>query len=316
MRNNPYRPMPEAGYAIGPYRLLLSAFGLLLSICLSAATAAESAESSKSGTGGAGLVSIEFHDGRLSLEADQVPVVELMQFVGDEAGFEVAAYGDLAQQRISLSFTDVRMANAIRRLLQGTSAIISYRPSAEPGGQRSIAKIYLLGSGPAAEGSEPIRLQTLEPDLDNDLRASEIVSTDAESRIAAIDRAEGLGDELTLENLAFSLQHDPDPAVRLKSIAAIAEIGGSTAADMLEAGLGDDNARVRQQVVQTLGALEDERIPFWLGQVLMGDPSPEVRLAAVQSLARQGGDTARVFIEAATGDSSSDVSEAALGLLR
>ena len=316
MRKNPYRPMHETGYAIAPHRQLLSGPALLLSVCLTAAISASAADPEIADTGEAGAVSIEFHDGRLSLEADQVPVVELMQLVGEEAGFEVAAYGDFARQRISLSFTDIRLANAVKRLLQETSAIISYRPAAEPGAERSIAKIYLLGSGPAAEGAEPIRLQALEADLDNDLRASEIESTDTESRIAAIDRAEGLGDELTQENLAFSLQHDPDPAVRLKAITAIGEIGGSTAADMLEAGLGDDNARVRQQLVQTLGAIDDERIPFWLGQVLMGDPSPEVRLAAVQSLARQGGDTARVFIEAATGDSSSDVSEAALGLLR
>lgn len=48
----------------------------------------------------------------------------------------------------------------------------------------------------------------------------------------------------------------------------------------------------------------------------MGDPSAEVRLVAVQSIVKKEAEVARIFLEAATGDSSSEVSEAALGFLR
>ncbi|MDH3389965.1 MAG: HEAT repeat domain-containing protein [Gammaproteobacteria bacterium] len=299
----------------GPFRTLLAAVGFALSIAIPAVYAAGEADLIDPATDPEDAVSIDYQNGRLSLSAEQAPIVELMQLVADEAGFEAAAYGDFGAQTVSLTFTELPLAVAIRRLLKDTSAIVSYRRAGEPGAERAIEKIFLLGSGSAA-GSEPIRLETLAPDPDNDLRSSEIEATDARERIDAIERTQGLGDEITLENLAFSLQHDPDPEVRLKAITAIGEIGGSTAAAMLESGLGDDNPRVRQLVVQTLGAIEDERIPFWLGQVLMGDPDPRVRLVAVHSIARQGGDTARIFLEAATGDSSSAVSDAALGLLR
>jgi HEAT repeat protein len=82
------------------------------------------------------------------------------------------------------------------------------------------------------------------------------------------------------------------------------------------AGLGDSDTTVRKKVVQTFAKINDERIPLWLGQVLMGDPDSEVRLEAVQAVARKEGDIAGIFLQAATGDSSSAVSEAALGLLR
>lgn len=257
---------------------------------------------------------VDFQDGRLSVSAKQTPIVELMQFIGNEAGFEVTAYGDFGNQSVSLSFSELQLTEAVRRLLRNTSAVVSYSSSGDSDNQPTINKIFLLGTS-TAEVS-PIRISTLESDLDTNLRTSEIQSGDSESRITSIDRAEGLTDEITLENLAFSLRHDPDPEVRLRAISAIEKIGGSNAAEILESGLGDEDPRVRGKVVRTLGSINDERIPLWLGQVLMGDPSPEVRLVAVRSIAQKEGDIARIFLEAATGDSSSVVSEAALGLLR
>jgi len=259
-------------------------------------------------------VSVDFRNGRLSVSAKQVPVVDLMQRIGDEVGFEVTAYGDFIDQSISMSFSEVQLAKAVRRLLRNTSAVVSYSNSSGSDEAPAISRIYLLGASSATVN--PIRIETLEPGLAAESRLDQIQSDDSEARIASIDRAEGLADEITLENLSFSLRHDPDPEVRLRAISALEQIGGSTAVDALESGLGDDRIEVRKKVVQTLGNIDDDRIPLWLGQVLMGDPSAEVRLVAVQSIARKEGDIARIFLEAATGDSSSDVSNAALGLLR
>ena len=259
-------------------------------------------------------VSVEFRNGRLSVSAKQIPIVELMRLVGNETGFEVTAYGDFTGQSVSLSFSGLQLGDAVRRLLRNTSAVVSYGSTGDPAGKSAINKIFLLGASPARVSA--IQINTLEPGLETSMRINEIQSGDSGSRIASIDRAEGLSDEITLENLAFSLQHDPDPEVRLKAVSALEKIGGSTAVEVLESGLGDDDRQVRKKVVQTLGGIDDERIPLWLGQVLMGDPSAEVRLVAVRSIARKEGDTARIFLEAATGDSSRIVSEAAIGLLR
>ena len=92
-------------------------------------------------------------------------------------------------------------------------------------------------------------------------------------------------------------------------------IGGEVAATALETGLGDDIPSVRMKVVQALGNVQDERVSLWLAQVLMGESIADVRLKAVQAMAQQGGDTARLFLEVAAEDSSSVVSDAALGLL-
>ena len=110
-------------------------------------------------------------------------------------------------------------------------------------------------------------------------------------------------------------RYDPVPAVRVRAVTALEQIGGEVAATALETGLGDAYPSVRMKVVQPLGSVQDERVSLWLAQSLMGEPSADVRLKAVHSMARQGGDTARVFLEAAAEDSSNEVSEAALALL-
>jgi hypothetical protein len=259
-------------------------------------------------------VRVDFHNGRLSVSVKESSIVELMQIVAEKAGFEVIVYGDFSNQVASETFSELELSVAIRKLLRNTNAIISYRDGPGPDNEPSVSRIFLLGSGSAKVN--PIRIRAVEPGLDNQLRLDQAQTVDVQSRLAAIDRAEGLSDDIKLENLAFALQHDPDPEVRIRAITALEDIGGSTAVTALVAGLGDSDATVRKKVVQTFAKINDERIPLWLGQVLMGDPDPEVRLEAVQAVARKDGDIARIFLQAATNDSSSAVSEAALGLLR
>ena len=257
---------------------------------------------------------VDLHDGRLSVSVKNISIVTLMQLVGAEANFVVIAYGDLDGQTGSWSFSDLPLAEAIRKLLRDTNTVITYRPGSHSDSEPGVSKIYLLGSSSANVSA--IRVKTVEPGLDSQLRLDQAQASNLQDRLAAIDRTEGLADEITLENLTFTLRHDPDPEVRIRAISALEDLGGSSAATALEAGLGDSDTAVRKKVVQTLGKIDDKRIPLWLGQVLMGDSVPAVRLEAVQAVARKEGDIARIFLEAATGDSSSDVSEAALGLLR
>ncbi len=257
---------------------------------------------------------VEFHDGRLSASVKNISIVAMMRLVGAEANFDVVAYGYLGGQTSSWSFSDLLLSEAIRKLLRDTNSIIAYGPGRDADAEPVISRIYLLGSGSTA--ANPIRIETIEPGLDVQLRLDQAQAGSLQDRLAAIDRSEGLVDEITLENLAFALRHDPDPEVRIRAVSALENIGGATAVTALEAGMGDLDATVRKKVIQAFGKINDERIPLWLGQVLMGDPEPEVRLAAIQAVAQKDGDIARIFLKAATGDSSSLVSDAASQLVR
>ena len=167
---------------------------------------------------------VDFRDGRLSVSAKNISIVALLRLVGAEANFDVVAYGDLDGQTGSWSFSDLPLTEAISKLLRDTNSIVTYRTGSHSDAEPRMSKIYLLGSGSAKVN--PIRIQTVEPGLDNQLRLDQAQAGDLQNRLAAIDRAEGLTDEITLENLAFALQHDPDPEVRIRAIAALEGIGG------------------------------------------------------------------------------------------
>ena len=301
---------------LGTGRLVTRHWILALIIIIASGACLATDDSSSVSSTNAPVVSnpVDFRDGRLSVSAKNISIAALMQLVGAEADFDVIAYGDLSDQTGSWSFSGLPLTEAIKKLLRGINTIVTYKPGSHSAAEPRMSKIYLLGSSSAK--LSPIRIQTVEPGLDNQLRLDQAQASDLQNRLAAIDRSEGLADEITVENLTFALRHDPDPEVRIRAISALEGIGGSTAVTALEAGLGDSDTAVRKKVIQALGRINDERIPLWLGQVLMGDPVPAVRLEAVQAVARKDSDIARIFLEAATGDSSSDVSEAALGLLR
>jgi hypothetical protein len=206
------------------------------------------------------------------------------------------------------------LIEAVRKLLRKTNTVIVYRPDNDSNVEPGISTIYLLGS--KSTKVNPIRITTVETGLDYQARLDQVQINDVQNRIDDIDRTEGLTDEITLGNLAFALRHDPDPEVRIRAVSALEGIGSPAAVTALEGGMGDLDASVRKKVTRAFGEINDERIPLWLGQILMGDPSAEVRFVAVQSIAQKEGDVARIFLEAAAGDSSSLVSEAALQLTR
>ena len=168
-----------------------------------------------------------------------------MQLVGEKADIEVVAYGDLNDQNGSWSFSNLPLADAIKKLLNDTNAIITYSSDSNTDAEPRISKIYLLGQGSTRVSL--VRINTVEPSLDNQLRMDQAQAGDTQERLAAIERSEGMVDELTLENLTFALQHDPNPVVRSRAVKALEQIGGSVAASALEAGLGDDDLTVRKK---------------------------------------------------------------------
>jgi hypothetical protein len=273
---------------------------------------------------------VDFADGRITVSTGKISLIELMKIMGSRAGFKIISFGDVDIDTGPWSFSDLPLARAIEKVLDGTNAIIAYHDDDSSVHKPEISTVYILGSRNGESSPSQIvifdtGLGSQVPDqsseiathqaLTDELILEQTLSGKSQDRIDAIERLQGLSDELTMAHLRFALQHDPDPEVRIRAVSALEQIGGSTAATALQHGLGDDNSSVRINVVKTLGKTHDERVPLWLGQILMGDSNAEVRLQAVHTIANQEGDTARIFLEAAADDSSNQVSAAAVRLL-
>ena len=256
---------------------------------------------------------IDFNKGLLTVSASNISLAELMSAIGKKVGFDVTVFGSLDKQMDSWSFSNLLLTEAIKKIIYGSSAIIIYSRGNDLSNEPDIKTVYLLGA--TTNNEKAIHFNLVEPTLSNQLLVDQIQPEDTLERVEVIDRLDGLADEITVNSLVFSLKHDPDPVVRNRAVTALEQIGGSIAATALEAGMGDSNSSVRVNVVQSLAKIQDDRTTLWLGEMLMREQSPYVRLHTVKAIAQKKGDTARIFLEAATGDSSSEVSKAAARLL-
>jgi hypothetical protein len=266
-------------------------------------------------------VYIALEAGRLTVSASGVSLRNLIERIGSRAGFEVVAVAAFDTRIDSWSIADVPLKQAVEGLLKGTSAVVAYGPPESDSEFGGIAAVYLLGGRPNGQSAQVQssadtagRLITLAPTQSNQILLDETQLQDQEARIRSINRLAGLSDDITVDNLTFSLEFDPDPDVRKRAAQALADIGGEVAATALERGLGDGDASVRTQTVEFLAGIDDERITLWLGQMLMGDPDRAVKLAAAEALARRSDDMAAHFLQAAAGNESPQISEAATAL--
>jgi len=157
----------------------LALFGLLAGLTVVQAAA------------GAASVRMTLNGGLLTAEIAGAPLRQVMEEVGRLTGAEVRWLGAAGDERISLSFADVPLADAIGRML-GARSFLLVAPAA--GSPLSIIRVDILASGQAPR---------LEPDTP---------AAPSEHADDALDAA-----------LATALAHE-EPAARLRAIDELAQV--------------------------------------------------------------------------------------------
>ena len=88
------------------------------------------------------------------------------------------------------------------------------------------------------------------------------------------------------DQLARQIQVEPDPLVRQAVVASIAEFRTPIAQQVLEAGLSDENAAVRQTSCRALGKRGEPASVTCLANALNTDKDIDVRMAAAEALGK------------------------------
>jgi len=78
---------------------------------------------------------IAVDDGRLTLAVRDVPLAELLGFIGERAALQVTVWGG-AGPLVTDAFTDLLLDEGIMRLVRGHALVLTYRPS--PDGTGSV----------------------------------------------------------------------------------------------------------------------------------------------------------------------------------
>jgi hypothetical protein len=214
--------------------------------------------------------------GLVSLDARACTLTELLSLISARTGIRITVSDAIPPSSLSLRTRPQSIEATIRELLHETDVFVLY--AAEPHGEQRLAAVWVYPRG-STHDVEPVP-------------AEQWASTRELQR------------QLT----------ERSPELRARAIEELIARAGDAALPQLLDALADDNAETRQRALDAaLAATLDVPLPN-LHALALNDPSPEVRLRALQALEERPDST--WVIEAATHDPDSNIRHEAQSVLR
>ncbi len=231
-------------------------------------------------------------DGLLSVKVQDITLVELLNEASRQCAFTVVRYVAL-DQRLSVEFHGLTLAQGLRRILGNRSYALSYAPTMSGRRLAPVTRAEMLWILPRADekyaAKSTISTTTssggfLRDDPSSDVSRLESVlrNGNVEDREQAVI-ALGKLDHASAVALLSQALADSSAEVREAAIMSLAEIGGTDAAQALAVALRDNDPRVREQAVDALGDVGGQVATHLMQQALRDDVA-FVRQAATEML--------------------------------
>jgi hypothetical protein len=266
-------------------------------------------------------IKVNLRDGTLSVHIDNMPLVDVLQIIGDEAGFRLKVIGS-REIRITQDFSNIEMAKGIRRLAGNRSVAIMYQIVDADDNRKElqdIKEVWVFDSAKA--GADSRVSDTQEDNLKIDVA---VVSSDTETELAndpekdiPSQADEGgikeaathpqFDDESDVGYWADKLFNNVDRSSREQAITELQRIGSDAAVAAISTALGDNDVQLRRHAVESLGKVDNDAAVHLIAQALLGDKDPFVRLSAVQFFADQNNEVSRAFLNSALKDKDKQV---------
>lgn len=215
---------------------------------------------------------VGFIDGRLTVNARDVSLRELLTEIARKSGFTLVLLSPL-QDKMTVEFKQLPLHNAFERILRHRNFAVEYDTSA--GASSRVAGLWVFQNGEQNGPAQTIVFTKPEADrsqaataVDNSVVQAVFVSPNPEDREDAVETLGQSGQTDQIDNLSLALT-DVNADVRDAAIDALADIGGDEAAQALAVALGDENAALREGAVDALGKIG-------------GDTAMQVLAAALQ----------------------------------
>ena len=219
-------------------------------------------------------IRVEIESGRLSLEASDAPLHQVMREIGEIAGFETVLVGSFTEPLlVSASFDNLPVREAVERLVRAENRIIVYAPSAGDAGNRAVVQVLLLQAGTTP--------------TDMTFAGNDSIASGSEADVRAYK----------LARLIAMLQPEQIEEVRTRAAMALGKFQDERAVKALESALFDNFPTVRLQAINALGSIGSEQASEALIKFLRNDDTDEAdRLAATRALWSHDTAAARKFL--------------------
>jgi len=277
-------------------------------------------------------IEVNLRQGTLSVHISDIPLVDILQIIGDEAGFRLMVLGSL-ESRISQNFSDIPLAEGIRRLVRNRSVAIIYQIVDAPDNRKELQNIKEVWVFDSAEGAadspvsgtpeEHLKIDVAAVSSDNFIQ-SEKIESDAMTELpsdpkknnpaqpdeAGIKKAATYSPFDTESDVGYwadRLINDADRSSREQAITELQRIGSDAAVAVIATAFADNDVQLRRHAVESLGRVDNDKAVPLLGQALLGDKDPSVRISAVRSFANQNSEVSRAFLNTALTDKNKQV---------
>jgi hypothetical protein len=244
-----------------------------------------------------GQFTIDLTPGNVSIRANQVHELDILESIAAEANFDLLA-GDVAWQTVTVDIREDNLHAALAALLNAHPYQIVYTPD-KTSRQEVLSEVVIseplppvTTAGPgktamedaAASGEEEGQEEEEEselPDPETQAQLQALQNESAEIRAAAAGDIEPTGDALnTLTDLIVS---DPSPEVRIAISQALEFSEDPLAIEALVACLKDGNVAVVLECIKALEYIGDSSTAVRL-QPLLEHHDVEVRDSAAQAI--------------------------------
>ncbi len=251
---------------------------------------------------------VRVQTGSVTIQADDVAVVHLLEEIARQSDLKVTVYGAL-DARVTIDVELAPMREALERLLRGQSFALRYREPTDAttadGSEGSSNQLWVFPK----EGGQATVLTANSGD-EAPLPAKTVPTT-LEAIARLLDQVEESGElEGTLDALAAAALSAEEQSVRAKAVYALGELENPDALPVLEQALSDPQERVREAAIEALSNVGSTDAAWALATAL-DDPSPSLRQEAIYALAEADEHVARTLLERALADEQPSVREAA-----
>ncbi|MGB5705783.1 MAG: HEAT repeat domain-containing protein [Arenicellales bacterium] len=245
-------------------------------------------------------IEIDAKTNLLTLKAHDAPLSEVIQRIGELAGFKTVVVAATGESRlVTVSFTGMPITEAVEHLTRDTNRIVFYQSSDGSGEHNTISQLWFLGfsDSPSDEVTDTLEsfvsVENLQQENSNTRSMAALrLSTQASSVLSAKDEKERI--RLRLIQL---LQEDQDALVRARAAIALGALGDEKAVTALESALLDRHASIRAQAINALGQIGGERATRTLGNILLyGSTNTTDRIMAAQALWKHDTEEAREYL--------------------
>ncbi len=236
------------------------------------------------------MLSVEYVDGRLSVEARNVPLGQVLRAVGGKAGFETRQASGI-EKPFTGQFTGLSLSEGLSRILgKSASFVVKYGEGGKP--QRLVILAMPEGQTQAdivVAGTKAIPEQTTDGPVSSDSRdwiKSQLNANEPDARIAAIWQLRGLQPDEATTLATDALRVETDARVRARIASLLGQIGGPEVIHALIDLLTDPSVRVQQSAALALAASGSEAADHALGLALLRKLGDEqLRIMIVDLLA-------------------------------